>query len=186
MCSRGTPRSSIVSFSFSNTAQALYCITILSGWLPNFSTISAFLARGWNRFSMSRLRPTVIRASLSTSSSSRSISIRNPDSGSLLGSVCRSAARIFSFREKSSYFDQAWPVIRCLVVDPSGVGRVLTQECIKRARRYRSPVIALHTSAVMTVALPMYLRMGFEWSHDAPAVYGVRRMLSISRSYRFE
>ena len=25
----------------------------------------------------------------------------------------------------------------------------------------------------MTVALPMYLRMGFEWHHDAPAVYGV-------------
>jgi GNAT superfamily N-acetyltransferase len=80
-------------------------------------------------------------------------------------------------RKKASYFDQAWPVIRSLIVDPSsrriGVGRLLTQECIKRAGRDGSPVIALHTSAIMTVALPMYLRMGFEWSHDAPAVYGV-------------
>ncbi len=80
-------------------------------------------------------------------------------------------------RGKAAYFDQAWPVIRSLVVDPKsrgvGVGRALTQECIKRARRDRSPVIALHTSAILKVALAMYLRMGFEWHHDAPAVYGV-------------
>ena len=25
----------------------------------------------------------------------------------------------------------------------------------------------------MTVALPMYLRMGFGWHHEAPAIYGV-------------
>ena len=25
----------------------------------------------------------------------------------------------------------------------------------------------------MTVALPMYLRMGFEWHHEAPPIYGV-------------
>ena len=80
-------------------------------------------------------------------------------------------------RGKAAYFDQAWPVIRSLVVDPKsrgvGVGRALTQECIKRASRDRSPVIALHTSAILKVALAMYLRMGFEWHHDAPAVYGV-------------
>ena len=91
--------------------------------------------------------------------------------------IVGAVAYIPPHREKASYFDQAWPVIRSLVVDPRsrriGVGRVLTQECIKRARRDRSPVIALHTSAIMTVALPMYLRMGFEWHHNAPAVYGV-------------
>ena len=91
--------------------------------------------------------------------------------------IVGAVAYIPPHRKKASYFDQAWPVIRSLVVDPKsrriGVGRVLTQECIKRATRDGSPVIALHTSAIMTVALPMYLRMGFEWSHDAPAVYGV-------------
>jgi len=80
-------------------------------------------------------------------------------------------------RRKAHYFDQAWPIIRSLVVDPksrgAGIGRALTLECIKRARRDGSPVIALHTSAIMKVALAMYLRMGFEWHHDAPAVYGV-------------
>ena len=34
-------------------------------------------------------------------------------------------------------------------------------------------VIALHTSPIMTVALPMYLRMGFERLRDAPPIRGV-------------
>lgn len=92
-------------------------------------------------------------------------------------SIVGAVAYIPPHRKKASYFDQAWPVVRSLVVDPTsrgmGVGRVLTEECIARARGDGSAVIALHTSAIMTVALPMYLRMGFEWHHDAPAVYGV-------------
>jgi ribosomal protein S18 acetylase RimI-like enzyme len=73
-------------------------------------------------------------------------------------------------------FEQAWPVIRMLVVDPpcrgKGIGRALTDECIARAQRDRAPVIALHTSPIMTVALPMYLRMGFAKVHDAPPLFG--------------
>jgi predicted N-acetyltransferase YhbS len=94
-------------------------------------------------------------------------------SGRIVGAV----AYIPPHRAKPRYFDEAWPVIRTLIVDPNsrgaGVGRALTQECINRAKRDKSPVIALHTSAIMTVALPMYLRMGFEWHRDAPPVYGV-------------
>lgn len=94
-------------------------------------------------------------------------------SGNIVGAV----AYIPPHHKKPSYFDQAWPVIRSLVVDPDsrgiGIGRALTQECIDRAKRHKSPVIALHTSPIMTVALPMYLRMGFEWHRDAPAIYGV-------------
>jgi GNAT superfamily N-acetyltransferase len=97
--------------------------------------------------------------------------------GEVAANIVGAVAYIPPHRAKAPYFDQAWPVIRSLVVDPKsrgiGVGRALTQECIDRARRDRSPVIALHTSAILTVALPMYLRMGFEWHHDAPAVYGV-------------
>ena len=44
---------------------------------------------------------------------------------------------------------------------------------MKRARRDGSPVIALHTSPIMAVALPMYLRMGFRLARDAPPIYGV-------------
>ncbi len=77
---------------------------------------------------------------------------------------------------KAAFFDQSWPVIRMLVVDPAfrgkGLGRALSEECIARAKRDGSPVIALHTSPIMTVALPMYLRMGFVKVHDAPPVFG--------------
>ena len=79
--------------------------------------------------------------------------------------------------QKEAFFDQRWHIIRMLVVDPDcrgkGIGRALTTECIARAKRDRSPVIALHTSPIMTVALPMYLRMGFAKVHDAPPIFGV-------------
>jgi len=80
-------------------------------------------------------------------------------------------------RPKAPFFDQRWPIIRMLVVDPAfrgnGIGRALTDECIARARRDGSPIIALHTSPIMTVALPMYLRMGFVKAYDAPPIFGV-------------
>jgi GNAT superfamily N-acetyltransferase len=86
-------------------------------------------------------------------------------------------AYIAAGRPKAAYFDQSWPIIRMLVVDPAsrgtGVGGALTEECINRARRDGSRVIALHTSPIMAVALPMYLRMGFRLVQDAPPIYGV-------------
>jgi GNAT superfamily N-acetyltransferase len=79
--------------------------------------------------------------------------------------------------QKAAFFDQRWPIIRMLVVDPAfrgkGIGRALSDECIARARRDRSPVIALHTSPIMSVALPMYLKMGFAKAYDAPPIFGV-------------
>jgi GNAT superfamily N-acetyltransferase len=79
--------------------------------------------------------------------------------------------------QKAAFFDQRWPIIRMLVVDPAfrgkGLGRVLSTECIARAARDRSSIIALHTSPIMTVALPMYLRMGFVRAYEAPPVFGV-------------
>jgi GNAT superfamily N-acetyltransferase len=80
-------------------------------------------------------------------------------------------------RPKAAFFDQRWPIIRMLVVDPAcrgnGLGRILSAECIARAKRDGSPVIALHTSPIMTTALPMYLRMGFVKACDAPPIHGV-------------
>jgi hypothetical protein len=49
----------------------------------------------------------------------------------------------------------------------------LSTECIVRAKRDGSPVMALHTSPIMTVALPMYLRMGFIKACDVPPIFGV-------------
>jgi GNAT superfamily N-acetyltransferase len=81
-------------------------------------------------------------------------------------------------KPKAAYFDQAWPIIRMLVVEPAarggGIGRKLTEECVRRALRDEFRILALHTSPIMTVALSMYLRMGFNWVRDAPPIHGVR------------
>ena len=43
----------------------------------------------------------------------------------------------------------------------------------RQSQARRAPLIALHTSPIMTVALPMYLRMGFAKAYDAPPIFGV-------------
>lgn len=82
-----------------------------------------------------------------------------------------------SGRPKADFFEQSWAVIRMLVVDPGarghGIGRRLTEQCISCARRDNAPLIALHTSSIMSVAQPMYMRMGFDLVREAPAIYGV-------------
>lgn len=80
-------------------------------------------------------------------------------------------------KPKREFFSVEWPILRMLVVDPDhrgkGIGRLLTQACINRARRDHAPVLALHTSPIMRVALPMYLRMGFVFEREAPSIFGV-------------
>ena len=91
----------------------------------------------------------------------------------ILGAV----AYIPAHAPKSNFFKQEWPVMRMLVVAPNyrgkGIGRALSEECINRARRDGSPEMALHTSSIMKVALPMYQRMGFEYQYEAPPLFGV-------------
>lgn len=76
---------------------------------------------------------------------------------------------------RSLYTD--WPIMRMLVVSPqargAGVGRRLAQECIDRAVRDGADVFALHTSPIMSVALPMYERMGFRLVREVQPVLGV-------------
>lgn len=80
-------------------------------------------------------------------------------------------------KPKRDFFSLECPILRMLVVDPThrglGIGRALTQECISRARRDGASVIALHTSRIMEIALPMYLRMGFVFEREAPRIFGV-------------
>jgi hypothetical protein len=45
--------------------------------------------------------------------------------------------------------------------------------CVRRAERDGAPLLALHTSPIMRVALPMYLRMGFVLEREVPPVRGV-------------
>jgi ribosomal protein S18 acetylase RimI-like enzyme len=89
---------------------------------------------------------------------------------------------------KPALFDPDWPVIRMLVVDPAargrGVGRMLTEECIRRARRDGAEVIALHTSPIMQVALALYLRSGFVPLRDSPPIFGVPYRIYLKRLQR--
>ncbi len=81
------------------------------------------------------------------------------------------------FAPKLEHFKIEWPLVRTLSVEPAarghGIGRALTEECIRRAKRDHAKDIALHTSPIMGVALPMYERMGFVRYSDAPPLFGV-------------
>lgn len=93
--------------------------------------------------------------------------------GQILGAV----AYVGPNKPKSAFFEQEWPIMRMLVVSPvargRGVGRMLAQECIGRARRDKAEVFALHTTPMMEVALGMYQRMGFTFHREAPMIQGV-------------
>jgi GNAT superfamily N-acetyltransferase len=66
----------------------------------------------------------------------------------------------------SEHWPPEWAAFRLLAVDPAargqGVGRLLTEACIERARDARAPAVGLHTTEPMKVARAMYERMGFE------------------------
>lgn len=75
------------------------------------------------------------------------------------------------------HFPTDLPCVRMLVVDPKhrgqGLGRTLAEACIARARRDKAPKIGLHTSPIMEVALPLYLRLGFVKEADIAPIRGV-------------
>jgi GNAT superfamily N-acetyltransferase len=62
-----------------------------------------------------------------------------------------------------------WAVIRALAVHPAcrrgGVGRLLTEECLRRARADQAGWAGLHTSELMVGARTMYEAMGFREQH---------------------
>ena len=94
------------------------------------------------------------------------------------GRIVGAVAYIGPGRPKPDFFQPEWPIMRMLVVAPEvrgqGAGRALAQECIRRARRDGATMFALHTSELMQVALPMYERMGFRRSAEAPDIHGVK------------
>jgi len=59
---------------------------------------------------------------------------------------------------------------RLLAVDPEargkGIGKLLTQECIKKARIHNHRNVVIHTTKAMQVAWDMYEKLGFKRSKD--------------------
>jgi ribosomal protein S18 acetylase RimI-like enzyme len=78
-----------------------------------------------------------------------------------------------------------WASLSALAVSPRcrglGIGRKLTEECIERARRDGAIAIRLTTSEMMTVAQPMYLRMGFQLDADLGLRFGVNEVRYVLR-----
>ena len=60
---------------------------------------------------------------------------------------------------------EGWAGVLRLAVHPShrgeGIGRLLTEECIRRCREAGIGTLALHATAWMAVSRGMYERMGF-------------------------
>ncbi|MFD1096155.1 GNAT family N-acetyltransferase [Salegentibacter chungangensis] len=59
---------------------------------------------------------------------------------------------------------------RLLAVDPSarkkGIGKLLTRECIKKAREKKQKQVVIHTTKAMQTAWKMYEQLGFKRSED--------------------
>ena len=81
---------------------------------------------------------------------------------------------------------------RLLAVDPAargkGIGKLLTRECIEKARINKLSQVIIHTTMAMQTAWKMYENMGFKRSEDLDfmqgelAVYGFRLLLFEKRS----
>ncbi|NQZ08362.1 MAG: GNAT family N-acetyltransferase [Algicola sp.] len=100
------------------------------------------------------------------------------DEAALNEEIVAAVAYVGAAVVKPSHFPANTPIIRMLVTSPDhrglGLGKKLTQQCIDRAIKDKCDEIALHTSPIMTVALSMYLRMGFERIAAAPDIEGVK------------
>ena len=61
---------------------------------------------------------------------------------------------------------RAWASLRLLAVEPShrgrGIGRMLTDARLRRARELGAPVVVLHTTELFEVSRSMYRRMGWQ------------------------
>jgi ribosomal protein S18 acetylase RimI-like enzyme len=84
--------------------------------------------------------------------------------GAIVGSVLLFAPSTDAYGGISERVD--WPEVRMLAVDPSarglGIGQLLMDECLRRARLDGATAIGLHTSDDMAAAMHLYTRMGFE------------------------
>lgn len=69
------------------------------------------------------------------------------------------------YRDIYARWPSNWAGFRLLGVHPDargrGIGRLLTEECIRRARQAGCAAVGLHTTEFMPVARGMYERMGF-------------------------
>lgn len=85
--------------------------------------------------------------------------------GAILGAVLLFPPGRTGFVAGGTPIGAEWPEVRLLAVAPAarggGIGRLLMQACVDRARAAGARALALHTTEVMAAAIRLYRRMGF-------------------------
>lgn len=78
-------------------------------------------------------------------------------------------------------FEGEWSVTRMLSASPGyggqGIGRMLSEECVRRAENDRAGTIALDTGEIMLAARTIYRRLGFEAVREVEPRFGFRYWL---------
>ena len=96
------------------------------------------------------------------------------EDNNILGSIAYYAPG----KSNPNIFPVEWASIRLLAVAPAyqgkGIGKLLVQECIRRAQQDSATAIGLYTSELMTVARKMYPKMGFQQDKELPSLLGLR------------
>jgi GNAT superfamily N-acetyltransferase len=88
------------------------------------------------------------------------------ENGRIVGSVLLYPAGTAMARPGGGSMTLALPEVRLLAVAPSvrgqGVGALLMDECVRRARESGAKALTLHTTDIMQAAMRLYQRMGFQ------------------------
>jgi len=86
--------------------------------------------------------------------------------GHIVGSVLLYPAGTVMGRAGGGSATLALPEVRLLAVAPSvrgqGIGALLMDECVRRARESGARALTLHTTDMMQAAVRLYSRMGFQ------------------------
>jgi len=92
--------------------------------------------------------------------------------------IVGAVALVYPGKDKNKNIDPTWATIRLLVVSTQhrskGIGKLLTNECIKTAKDLGVKTIGLYTSPIMNIALTMYLNMGFKKVRNIGEIFGVK------------
>lgn len=108
-------------------------------------------------------------------------------SGRVVGTVLLYPAGTFVRVPNGAPIVLEFPEVRLLAVAPEarghGIGTALMRECIRRARVAGVPMLDLHTSDMMEVAMRMYERLGFV---RAPEIDFYPAENVVIKGYRFD
>jgi len=87
------------------------------------------------------------------------------EDGRIVGSVLLYLPGTEIVRPGGEPMTLAYPEVRLLAVAPSargqGIGALLMDECVRRARESGAKALTLHTTDMMQAAMRLYERMGF-------------------------